>query len=152
MHSLDAHINCKNFKQPILVIESKVSLVIDVVCDRFIFLLSCSSNFCYAHCLTSAIEAIDKLSFQLILIINGLSFMISVPIKSITAKRANKLLHRLISKSPDTIACFKEMSHVLFRATLSIELLELRRLIPCWHAHNLNMLGVGLGIHQRWLG
>lgn len=65
-----------------------------------------------------------------------------------STKRANKLLHHLISKSLDIIVCFDEMGHVLFGTIISIELLELRRLIPCWHAHNFNMLGVWFDIHH----
>lgn len=122
--------------------------MVDVVCDPFIFLLSCNNNFYHAHCPMSIIEAIEKFLFQLIPTVNGPNFKISVPIKSITTKGANKLLHHLIYKSPGIIACFNEMGHVLFGVIFSIELLELGRLIPYWHVHNLNMLGVEFGIHH----
>lgn len=131
MHSLDAHVDRRSFRQFILAIKSEVFPAVDIVCDWFIFFLSCSSNFCHAHCQTSAIEAIEKPSFQLIPTINGISCKVSVLIKSIAVKGAHKLLHHLISKSPSIIACFDELSHVLFRTTLSIKLLELGRLIPC---------------------
>ena len=77
---------------------------------------------------------IQKLSFHLLPNVNELGLNISVPIKGIPLKGADKLFHKEISFYASIVTSFDEVGNVLFGISLLIKLLKLRRLITCRHS------------------
>ena len=78
--------------------------------------------------------AIQKLSFHLLLTVNGLGLKISVPIKGIPLKGADKLFHKEISFCASIVTSFDEVGNVLFGISLLVKLLKFRRLITYRHS------------------
>ena len=76
---------------------------------------------------------IQKLSFHLLPNVNELGLNISVPIKGIPLKGADKLFHKEISCA-GIVTSFDKVGNVLFGISLPVKLLKLRRLITCRHS------------------
>ena len=70
MYPLTTHVLHRSFGEPISIVEVKVSPSMNVVYDRLFLPLMCIGEFNHANCMTSVIEAVKKLAFQLFPTIN----------------------------------------------------------------------------------
>ena len=85
----------------------------DVIDHKLILPLARRRQFNDANYLTSAIEATEEFTLELLGIINGLRLEISVPIKCITFKRTHKLFDHEVTISADIKTGFHEVGNML---------------------------------------
>ena len=70
MYPLTTHVLHRSFGEPISIVEVKVSPSMNVVYDRLFLPLMYIGEFNHANRMTSVIEAVKKLAFQLFPTIN----------------------------------------------------------------------------------
>ena len=113
----------------IFTVQAKASPPLNVINDRIIFPLASSSKFDHADYVASAIETIQKFSFQLLPTIYWTSFQVCVPIKGVAFQWSDKLLNKQITISASIIASFNKVSNMLPWIPIAIKLLKLWWLI-----------------------
>jgi len=74
VHALGAHFDCGSFKQPILALEAKCALAVDVVKNWLVLPLFYVCQLSYADNALSAIEPVEELLLHLFPTVNGLMF------------------------------------------------------------------------------
>jgi hypothetical protein len=133
MHALDAYFYSRSFRKSIFAIKAQRAPSVDVVNDGFILSLLRIGKFHHPHSTTSAVEAVQELSFHLLPIINGFGLQVSVPIEGVSSKRTNELLCEQVSIRASIIARLDKVGDMLLRVPFPVELLKLWRLIAWRH-------------------
>jgi len=90
------------------------------------------------------IEAIQELTFYLPPSINGLGGNACILVKCNSIKGLHELFHQLITFSASVTTGFDEVSDVLLRIILPIELVEFGRLIAMRHTKRIHLLCIRL--------
>ena len=70
------------------------------------------------------VEAIEKLTFKLLLTVNGPWLEVGIPIKSITFQRAHELFDHKVIISASIIASFHKVGNILAGVSFAIEFFE----------------------------
>ena len=66
MHTLSAHLHCKQFGESILTVKTQSSPSIDVVNDWLSFSLACVCKLHHADDMSSTVEAVEKVPLKLL--------------------------------------------------------------------------------------
>ena len=115
MHPLNTHVQRRSFSESISTIKAKVSPLMNVVDDKLFLSLMCIGQFNHTNHTTSVIEAIKKLTFQLLPIIDRATLQVSVPVKCITFQGMNELFYNEITISSSIVASLHKVSYMLLR-------------------------------------
>jgi hypothetical protein len=105
----------------------------NVVDDKLFIPLMCIDEFNHTNHMTSIIEAVKKLTFQLLPTIDRARLQVSVPVKGITFQGMNELFYYEITINSDVVASLHKVSYMLPRIPFVIELLKLWWLIAQRH-------------------
>ena len=84
MHPLNTHVQRRSFSEPIFTVKAKVSSSMNVVDGRLFLPLTCIGEFNHVNHTMSVVEAIKKLTFQLLPTIDRARLQVSVLVESIT--------------------------------------------------------------------